>query len=127
MTNIYFHLENKLKSLLSHSESKKFESHTRDIELIATLVFNLLKRLIRVERDMEEKGIESNHELVQKREKLGGYKSKEDRHEQTQADHELFLQAFEKPTQIYRYLRTRNLISPIFLNRTLTFMKKRMS
>jgi len=56
-----------------------------------------------------------------------GYKSKEDRSEQTQADHELFLQAFEKPTQIYRYLRTRNLISPIFLNRTLTFMKKRMS
>ena len=70
----------------------------------------------------------------------------EDRHEQTQADHELFLQAFEsefhfccfctfflfseyrgyqhnpknlfsEPTQIYRYLRTRNLISPIFLNR----------
>jgi polycomb protein SUZ12 len=72
------------------------------------------------------------------------YKSKEDRTEQTQADHELFLQAFEseliqhlrllifkhtspEPTQIYRYLRTRNLISPIFLNRTLRFMKKRMS
>ena len=52
---------------------------------------------------------------------------------------------FSEPTQIYRYLRTRNLISPIFLNRyqssihniiqnmyisnfrTLTFMKKRMS
>ena len=32
-----------------------------------------------------------------------------------------------EPTQIYRYLRTRNLISPIFLNRNLTFMKKRMS
>ncbi|XP_045464922.1 polycomb protein SUZ12 [Harmonia axyridis] len=44
-----------------------------------------------------------------------------------QADHELFLQAFEKPTQIYRYLRTRNLCSPIFLNRTLTYMKYRMS
>jgi len=28
-----------------------------------------------------------------------------------QADHELFLQAFEKPTQIYRYLRTRHLLS----------------
>uniref|UniRef100_A0A3Q4GSF2 SUZ12 polycomb repressive complex 2 subunit a n=1 Tax=Neolamprologus brichardi TaxID=32507 RepID=A0A3Q4GSF2_NEOBR len=28
-----------------------------------------------------------------------------------QADHELFLQAFEKPTQIYRFLRTRNLIA----------------
>ena len=34
---------------------------------------------------------------------------------------------FSEPTQIYRYLRTRNLISPIFLNRNLTFMKKRMS
>ena len=72
-------------------------------------------------------GGKGSMKMVQKREKMGGYKSKEDRHEQTQADHELFLQAFEKPTQIYRYLRTRNLISPIFLNRTLTFMKKRMS
>jgi len=54
-------------------------------------------------------------------------KLKEIRTEQTLQDHELFLQAFEKPTQIYRYLRTRNLISPIFLNRNLTFMKKRMS
>lgn len=44
-----------------------------------------------------------------------------------QADHELFLQAFEKPTQIYRYLRTRNMCSPIFLYRTLTYMKYRMS
>ncbi|XP_077380201.1 polycomb protein suz12-B isoform X2 [Festucalex cinctus] len=45
--------------------------------------------------------------------------------EQIQADHELFLQAFEKPTQIYRFLRTRNLIAPIFLHRTLTFMSHR--
>ncbi|XP_067114910.1 polycomb protein suz12-B isoform X3 [Osmerus mordax] len=45
--------------------------------------------------------------------------------EQLQADHELFLQAFEKPTQIYRFLRTRNLIAPIFLHRTLTFMAHR--
>ncbi|XP_066156785.1 polycomb protein SUZ12 [Euwallacea fornicatus] len=41
-----------------------------------------------------------------------------------QADHELFLQAFEKPTQIYRYLRTRNMFSPIFLYRTLTYMRQ---
>uniref|UniRef100_A0A672QPP8 Polycomb protein suz12-B-like n=1 Tax=Sinocyclocheilus grahami TaxID=75366 RepID=A0A672QPP8_SINGR len=47
--------------------------------------------------------------------------------EQLQADHELFLQAFEKPTQIYRFLRTRNLITPILLNRTLTFMSHRNS
>jgi len=65
--------------------------------------------------------------MAPKSREKNGYKSKEDRLEHTQADHELFLQAFEKPTQIYRYLRTRNLISPIFLNRTLTFMKKRMS
>lgn len=47
--------------------------------------------------------------------------------EQLQADHELFLQAFEKPTQIYRFLRTRNLIAPIFLHRTLTYMSHRNS
>ncbi|XP_054314625.2 polycomb protein SUZ12-like isoform X2 [Pongo pygmaeus] len=33
--------------------------------------------------------------------------------EHVQADHELFLQAFEKPTQIYRFLRTRNLIAAL--------------
>ncbi|KAK0163652.1 hypothetical protein PV327_007313, partial [Microctonus hyperodae] len=33
------------------------------------------------------------------------------RMDQIQADHELFLQAFEKPTQIYRFLRTRNQLS----------------
>ncbi|XP_057370743.1 polycomb protein SUZ12-like [Daphnia carinata] len=42
-----------------------------------------------------------------------------------QADHELFLQAFEKPTQIYRYLRTRHFLSPIFLHRTLSYMNGR--
>uniref|UniRef100_A0A673Z2X9 SUZ12 polycomb repressive complex 2 subunit n=1 Tax=Salmo trutta TaxID=8032 RepID=A0A673Z2X9_SALTR len=47
--------------------------------------------------------------------------------ELVQADHELFLQAFEKPTQIYRFLRTRNLIAPIFLHRTLTYMSHRNS
>ncbi|XP_010859999.1 PREDICTED: polycomb protein SUZ12 [Bison bison bison] len=46
---------------------------------------------------------------------------------QARADHELFLQAFEKPTQIYRFLRTRNLIAPIFLHRTLTYMSHRNS
>ncbi|XP_076328855.1 polycomb protein Su(z)12 isoform X2 [Tachypleus tridentatus] len=47
--------------------------------------------------------------------------------EKLQTDHELFLQAFEKPTQIYRYLRTRHHISPIFLNRALSYMRHRMS
>ena len=41
-----------------------------------------------------------------------------------QSDHELFLQAYEKPTQIYRFLRTRNMISPVFLHRNLSFMQK---
>lgn len=50
---------------------------------------------------------------------------KKPRMEQIQADHELFLQAFEKPTQIYRFLRTRNLIAPILLHRCLTFMSHR--
>ncbi|XP_001605309.1 polycomb protein suz12-B isoform X2 [Nasonia vitripennis] len=49
------------------------------------------------------------------------------RMDQIQADHELFLQAFEKPTQIYRFLRTRNQMSPIFLYRNLTYMRQRMS
>ncbi|ESP03845.1 hypothetical protein LOTGIDRAFT_71464, partial [Lottia gigantea] len=44
--------------------------------------------------------------------------------ETVQADHEQFLQAFEKPTQIYRYLRTRNVVLPIFLNRNLSYMNE---
>ncbi|XP_062841170.1 polycomb protein suz12-A [Trichomycterus rosablanca] len=53
--------------------------------------------------------------------------AKKPKMEQLQADHELFLQAFEKPTQIYRFLRTRNLMAPIFLHRTLTYMSHRNS
>uniref|UniRef100_A0A3Q2NXH3 SUZ12 polycomb repressive complex 2 subunit b n=1 Tax=Fundulus heteroclitus TaxID=8078 RepID=A0A3Q2NXH3_FUNHE len=41
--------------------------------------------------------------------------------EQIQADHELFLQAFESEISIYRS----NFTSPIFLHRTLTFMSHR--
>ncbi|XP_046581921.1 polycomb protein SUZ12-like isoform X2 [Haliotis rubra] len=48
-------------------------------------------------------------------------------YETPQADHELFLQAFEKPTQIYRFLRTRNVVLPIFLHRSLWYMKQRRS
>uniref|UniRef100_UPI0035900A4F polycomb protein SUZ12 isoform X2 n=1 Tax=Myxine glutinosa TaxID=7769 RepID=UPI0035900A4F len=43
------------------------------------------------------------------------------------ADQDLFMQAFEKPTQIYRFLRTRNLIAPVFLHRTLSYMAHRDS
>uniref|UniRef100_A0A182QKH0 Uncharacterized protein n=1 Tax=Anopheles farauti TaxID=69004 RepID=A0A182QKH0_9DIPT len=42
-------------------------------------------------------------------------------------EHEMFMQAFEKPTQIYRFLRTRNVLRPIFLYRNLTYMRNRMS
>lgn len=45
--------------------------------------------------------------------------------EQLRSDHETFLKTFEKPTQIYRFLRTRNIITPIFLHRTLSYMKHR--
>ncbi|XP_019853749.1 PREDICTED: polycomb protein suz12-B-like isoform X3 [Amphimedon queenslandica] len=39
-------------------------------------------------------------------------------------DHELFLEAYEKPTQIYRFLRSRHLLEPIFLQRNLSYMKR---
>jgi len=47
--------------------------------------------------------------------------------EQKQKDHELFLQAFEKPTQIYRYLKMRSTLSPSYLNRNLHYMKYGMT
>ena len=46
---------------------------------------------------------------------------------QLKIDHELFLEAFEKPTQIYRYLRQRSLKCPMFLQRNLSFMRMRRS
>ncbi|KAK3928736.1 Polycomb protein suz12 [Frankliniella fusca] len=61
-----------------------------------------------------------------KREKEGET-SKNQRSEAAKTDHDLFLQAFEKPTQIYRYLRVRNANSPIFLQRNLSYMQYRMS
>ncbi|XP_055244603.1 polycomb protein SUZ12-like isoform X1 [Gorilla gorilla gorilla] len=41
---------------------------------------------------------------------------KKSKMEHVQADHELFLQAFEKPTQICRFLQTRNLIANSYLH-----------
>lgn len=41
------------------------------------------------------------------------------------ADHELFLQSFEKPTQIYKFLSYRHSVNPVFLHRTLTYMAHR--
>nr|CAB3266719.1 polycomb protein suz12-A [Phallusia mammillata] len=42
-------------------------------------------------------------------------------------DREEFLRMFEKPTQIYRFLRARHCISPTFLHRSLLYMLKRNS
>ena len=39
------------------------------------------------------------------------------------ADQELFLSVFEKPTKIYRFLRTRNAVQAVFLLRTLSYMR----
>ncbi|XP_055925307.1 polycomb protein SUZ12-like isoform X2 [Argiope bruennichi] len=52
---------------------------------------------------------------------------KESNTDQIKTDRELFLQAFEKPTQIYRFLGSRQQHSPVFLQRCLTYMKRRMS
>jgi len=49
---------------------------------------------------------------------------KDSKSEQKNFDHELFLQAFEKPTQIYRMIRMRSQISPLYLNRNLYYMKQ---
>ncbi|XP_015917341.1 polycomb protein suz12 isoform X2 [Parasteatoda tepidariorum] len=52
---------------------------------------------------------------------------KETSTDQIKTERELFLQAFEKPTQIYRFLGTRQINSPLFLQRCLSYMKHRMS
>lgn len=62
-----------------------------------------------------------------KKRERDGESSKQPRTDHIQADHELFLQAFEKPTQIYRFLRTRNMLSPIFLTRNLLYMPQRQT
>ncbi|KAL4239950.1 Polycomb protein suz12 [Mactra antiquata] len=45
--------------------------------------------------------------------------------ENVKEDLEKFIQVFEKPTRIYRFLRMRHLVSPIFLQRNLTYMSHR--
>lgn len=47
--------------------------------------------------------------------------------EEIRRDHEEFLKTFEKPTQIYRFIRARQLISPTFLHRTALYMPERCS
>ncbi|XP_013401571.1 polycomb protein suz12 [Lingula anatina] len=76
-------------------------------------------------RGIDEVGQILRSKMRPKKKEKVSKEEKKPQFEQIQADHELFLQAFEKPTQIYRYLRTRNLIAPVFLNRTLTYMKDR--
>lgn len=60
----------------------------------------------------------------QRKDKL---KSKEDALQDIQQDHENFLLAFEKPTQIYRFLRARQAICPTFMHRNLMYMPERCS
>ncbi|XP_049295420.1 polycomb protein suz12 isoform X1 [Anopheles funestus] len=64
---------------------------------------------------------------LKKKEKDTEVMGRPSRNEMLNADHEVFIQAFEKPTQIYRFLRTRNVLKPIFLHRNLTYMRNRMS
>ena len=47
--------------------------------------------------------------------------------DQLRADYELFLQTFEKPSWLYRYLQRRHELSPLFLHRTLSYLKGRKS
>uniref|UniRef100_A0A182JRA7 Uncharacterized protein n=1 Tax=Anopheles christyi TaxID=43041 RepID=A0A182JRA7_9DIPT len=92
-----------------------------------------------------------NHPL-KKKEKDTEMMGRPPRTEVLSADHEVFIQAFEKSTHIYRFLRTRNILKvrqialkhnhqsnllftfpvspicqPIFLHRNLTYMRNRMS
>nr|XP_040233024.2 polycomb protein suz12-B isoform X1 [Anopheles coluzzii] len=67
-----------------------------------------------------------NHPL-RKKEKDTEVMGRPPRAEALTTDHEVFMQAFEKSTHIYRFLRTRNILKPIFLHRNLTYMRNRMS
>uniref|UniRef100_A0A182WDX5 C2H2-type domain-containing protein n=1 Tax=Anopheles minimus TaxID=112268 RepID=A0A182WDX5_9DIPT len=64
---------------------------------------------------------------LKKKEKDAEVMGRPPRNEMLNAEQEVFIQAFEKPTQIYRFLRTRNVLKPIFLYRNLTYMRNRMS
>ncbi|ELU03450.1 hypothetical protein CAPTEDRAFT_227135 [Capitella teleta] len=63
----------------------------------------------------EKNGIDHDHTDKKAQEDLSRRK----------AEYEAFLTAFEKPTQIYRFLRARHFVSPIFLHRTLSYMNGR--
>ncbi|XP_062507981.1 polycomb protein suz12-like [Corticium candelabrum] len=45
-------------------------------------------------------------------------------YEEIRNDYNAFLETYEKPTQIYRYLRRRHSVSPVFLHRNLIYMAK---
>lgn len=65
--------------------------------------------------------------IPKKKEKEGELVYKQSKSEFLQTEQEIFLQAFEKPSQIYRTLKTRNKLQPIFLHRNLSYMRNRMS
>ncbi|CAH1793789.1 unnamed protein product, partial [Owenia fusiformis] len=81
-----------------------------------------------VSRNKQQLGIyERSTDMRPKKRDRNDRQEAKEQFESANSDHELFLQAFEKPTQIYRYLRNRSIVSPIFLHRTLSYMRKRMS
>lgn len=47
------------------------------------------------------------------------------RNARSDAAHDMFLKAFKKPIQLYRYLKQRNRESPIFLHRNLTYIENK--
>lgn len=42
-------------------------------------------------------------------------------------EHEVFLQTFQKPTVIYRWMAVRQKVSPVYLTRNLTYMQNKES
>lgn len=42
-------------------------------------------------------------------------------------EHEVFLQNFQKPTVIYRWMALRQKVSPVYLTRNLSYMKRKKS
>jgi len=86
---------------------------------------------------LKAKSLKPNHISSQKRDgpsssSFGGANTPEDSNcvvekdkEDVRNEYDQFLQAFEKPTQIYRWLSVRHAVNPTFLNRSLSYMRAR--
>ena len=66
----YLRIEEEVKSSTSSFEVEKLRSHNKDVEKIAALVFSLLRRLSRVERQIVEGENEFEYVMKKKRDKL---------------------------------------------------------